>query len=203
MQALVEVWRLFLMGGHVMWLLLGCSLLAITVGIQRITFLRTVIPTEQEEMKITHLLRNKFWKEAYDNAQASSSGLGDVLCQALVIEDAGERDISYQGDATIMMYRMYEGMRYLDTIVTLSPLLGLLGTVLGMIRSFNVLSVEAGNMGAITGGVGEALIATATGLGVAVIALGFHSYLTYRLDKAVTTLEEWGNLIKHSKERSL
>jgi biopolymer transport protein ExbB len=78
---------------------------------------------------------------------------------------------------------------YLDTIVTLSPLLGLLGTVLGMIGSFSVLDVHNSNPSAITGGVGEALVATATGLCVAVLALVVHSYFCHRLDALITDIE--------------
>ena len=80
-------------------------------------------------------------------------------------------------------------LNYLDTIVTMAPLLGLLGTVVGMISSFKVLDVAGDNPALITGGVGEALIATATGLFVAVLALIGHSCFNNRLDSVLTDVE--------------
>ena len=71
-----------------------------------------------------------------------------------------------------------KNLSYLDTIVTMAPLLGLLGTVMGMIGSFQVLDIAGSNPSVITGSVGEALIATASGLCVAVLALTVHSYFT-------------------------
>ena len=69
-----------------------------------------------------------------------------------------------------------------------------------MIQSFQVLAVKEGKIDVITGGVAEALIATAFGLIVAVIALCIHSYLSFRLDRSVTTLEEWGHLLQDTSE---
>ena len=71
--------------------------------------------------------------------------------------------------------------------------MGLLGTVTGMINSFSVLSVSQGQPFAITGGVGEALIATATGLCVAIIALIIHTYLKQRQDILIGEMEELGS----------
>ena len=71
----------------------------------------------------------------------------------------------------------------------MSPLLGLLGTVTGMINSFSILSVSEGQPFAITAGVGEALVATATGLLVAILALVVHTYLAHRLDNLVSDME--------------
>jgi len=74
-------------------------------------------------------------------------------------------------------------------------LLGLLGTVIGMINSFSVFNVKNGQPMAITGGIGEALVATATGLMVAIMALIVHTYFTHRLDQLVTDMEQVYTLI--------
>ncbi len=73
--------------------------------------------------------------------------------------------------------------------MTLGPILGLLGTISGMIRAFSIFNVQTGQSAAITGGVGEALIATAFGLCVAILALLIHSYFTQRLDRIITDME--------------
>ena len=77
----------------------------------------------------------------------------------------------------------------------MAPLLGLLGTVVGMIGSFRVLDVAGDNPALITGGVGEALIATATGLCVAVLALIVRSYFSNRLDSILTDVENVCTLV--------
>lgn len=82
-------------------------------------------------------------------------------------------------------------LNYLDTIVTLSPLMGLLGTVIGMVESFNVLSTAQGQPFAITGGVAEALVCTGTGLFVAILSLLAYTYLSQRSANLSFKLKHW------------
>ena len=92
--------------------------------------------------------------------------------------------------------RLKRGLGWLSMIVTMAPLLGLLGTVLGMIRAFAVVGGDIGAPTIITGGVSEALVATATGLTVAIIALGFHSYCAAKVNDFVVILEhECGSIL--------
>ena len=88
-----------------------------------------------------------------------------------------------------------KGMPVIKVLIALCPLMGLLGTVVGMIRAFNVLNVSSGQPFAITGGVGEALVATAAGLCVAILALALLSYFRMRLDVVLNDLEETAALI--------
>lgn len=84
-------------------------------------------------------------------------------------------------------FRRY--LDYLSAIVTISPLLGLLGTVTGMIGTFSILDNGAGAT-AITGGIGEALIATASGLCVAIISFCVYTYFDHQLDTIITDTEK-------------
>lgn len=85
-------------------------------------------------------------------------------------------------------------LKILGTVVTISPLLGLLGTVRGMIRAFNVVSVQGiGEPGALAGGISEALYTTAFGLSIAIPALVFFNYFTHRTDKLVQKLESFSS----------
>lgn len=196
----MEIWRYFLAGGHVMWFLLACSIFAVMVGAQRIRFFKQACISQTDEMELTQLLKRQNWEKASLFVADKKDYMSSSIKEALQAPGPKEREVSFENGATILIHRMHEGLRYLDTIVTLSPLLGLLGTVLGMIQSFQVLNVKEGNMNVITGGVAEALVATAFGLIVAVLALCIHSYLIYRLDRSVTTLEEWGSLLQDRSE---
>lgn len=94
--------------------------------------------------------------------------------------DAGSLEIPYLG----------RYLRIMGTIVTISPLLGLLGTVRGMIRAFNVVAlVGVGDPGAMAAGISEALYTTAFGLGIAIPALVFYNYFTHRTDRLIRRLE--------------
>ena len=115
----------------------------------------------------------------------------------------GIKEAMRGGDVTLALDTAYNDiaghlrahLNYLGMIVTLSPLLGLLGTISGMISSFNVFSMQAGEPTAITGGIGEALIATATGLCVAIMALVIHTVLAQKLDEILTALDKVTSVI--------
>ena len=90
---------------------------------------------------------------------------------------------------------------YLNVIVTMAPLLGLLGTIVGMISAFSIFNLQEGQAIAITGGVGEALIATATGLCVAILSLAIHAYFVQRIDRIVTDMEQAFSLLEDLFDR--
>jgi biopolymer transport protein ExbB len=93
--------------------------------------------------------------------------------------------------------RLKRYLPVLDTIITLSPLLGLLGTVTGMISAFGVMAQSGMNTpDAITGGVGEALIATAAGLGVAIAALVPFNFFNSRVETLLDTIERYGSRLE-------
>ena len=96
----------------------------------------------------------------------------------------------------IALAKLRKRLYYLSVIVTMAPLLGLLGTISGMITSFSVFNLESGQPTAITGGVGEALIATAMGLCVAIIALTVHAYFSQRIENIVTDMEQCFSMVE-------
>ncbi|MDD4599755.1 hypothetical protein SDC9_04261 [bioreactor metagenome] len=187
---------LFAKGGLVMYPLLVCSIIVVAVVIERFLYICSV-QTDITALipEIVHKLKAGNWYEAAQLCSDTNGIVAFVLAQGLInpVHDRQELEQILEGAAIRAVAKLRHRISYLDTIVTLAPLLGLLGTVIGMIQSFSVLTIKAGQTLAITGGVGEALIATATGLCVAIIALVAHSYLNHCIEAIITDIEETAN----------
>lgn len=186
-----EALHLFQAGGLVMYPLLICSILVVAIGIERIRYYKKA---QSDVNKLVEVIPSYLEARNIEGLKEELDADGGI--PAMVIREAVERLGSGVSQSTIVegsamhgaaMLRSY--LNYLDVIVTMSPLLGLLGTVTGMISSFSILSVSEGQPFAITAGVGEALVATATGLLVAILALIIHTYLAQRLDTLVSSIE--------------
>lgn len=184
----MNVIEAFQRGGPVMYLLLLCSLSVAAIAIDRFLFYRRAQAGSKELLERMAAVRgNEFLalsSEANDSVTAfllkagvkAAQGNGDVI---LAVESA------YSEAAMELRARL----NYLSMIVTMAPLLGLLGTIFGMIESFNVFSLSAEEPLAITGGIGEALTATAFGLCVAIFALVVHTVFAQRLDHILAMMD--------------
>ena len=194
MDFIMDAGRLFIKGGLVMYPLLICSIIAIAILIERVRMYNAA-RSNMETLKesVTQLVPQGKWAELRQVFQ-DDGGVAAELVETAAAQnhDIDKQTQALQGAAGAIAARLRAHLNYLETIVTLAPLLGLLGTVTGMIGSFSVLSVSNGEPFAITGGVGEALVATATGLCVAIIALVIHAYLVQREDNLVSQMEEVG-----------
>lgn len=182
-------------GGIVMIPLLLCSIFVLAIGLERFCFYRKAqTPVAALLAKITPLFADANWQEATVVCQADGGVVAKVVATGLtdliVTHQGAGLANSLEGAAAHWASKLRQRLNYLDMIVTLSPLLGLLGTVTGMINTFNVLTVQAGQPSAITGGIGEALIATATGLCIAIVALVIHSIFSQWLDNIITDTEQ-------------
>ncbi|MDR2462749.1 MAG: MotA/TolQ/ExbB proton channel family protein [Verrucomicrobiales bacterium] len=184
--------ELFFKGGPIMWFILVLSIVTVSVILERGVFLWT-----QAARRDPAMVRRIFsLVEKGDPAAAISAGenSGDLVAQVLV-EGLKHRDTSLTEAmleaASAELDRNNRGLVVLDTAVTMGPLLGLLGTVIGMIRAFGVVGAGdlAGNQLAITGGVSECLIAVCFGLSVAIIAIVPLNWLSSRLEKIRRQLE--------------
>lgn len=183
---------MFVKGGPLMWPLLLCSVLTITLMLERgIFWLRE--SRRRNGGAIEEILRLTEAGE-FDEAIRSLGNQMDagarVLMEALNNRDYGIRE-SLEVAAQSEIERMKRGMTVLDTIITLAPLLGILGTVLGIIESFDVLGVMGiENPRAVTGGIAQALITTAAGLSVAIMALIPYNLFIDRVEKTTSYLEK-------------
>ena len=198
MEAWQEFWRLFDKGGFVMPLLLAGSLLTMAVAVERFrVFRRATAGADVMREKLAALLTAGDWAAALAAARQYENFAAQIAAAGLSQPERGSRaaELAMEGAASRGAARLRQRLDLMNLMVTLAPLLGLLGTVIGMIRSFSVLNLRSGQPFAITGGVGEALVATAAGLCVAVLSLVLLAYFRNRLDGILNDAEETAALI--------
>ena len=176
-------------GGFVMYFLLLLSLLVVAIGVERLLYY--------------HRQADGSYDSALNMISARQEVLPRLMCAALLaarstIEMTPRAAASayMEVQSGVALARLRDHLYTLSVIVTMAPLLGLLGTISGMIGAFSVFHVQSGQATVITGGVGEALIATATGLCVAIVALVVHAYFVQRQEKIVTDMEECFSLLE-------
>jgi len=182
--------HIFQKGGPIMWPLLVVSILAFGTVIERLIFLAN----EQRKRDRSGLaaLYAEVERGNMRGAVAEGHKSSYFVVRALVYAlEHRERSLS-----SAILYanarelkRFTRGIPILDTSITLSPLLGLLGTVTGMMGSFSLIGGDLSAPAAITGGIAEALIATAFGLGIAIVALIPFNYLNNRVEEVRHELE--------------
>lgn len=193
MELILNSLSLFQKGGPVMYLIAACSFIVAAIAVERFLYYRKMAINPKSLLtRLVPALEQKNWQEAQKICE-QEKGVVAQLAQKGVSHLASGRsaiDDVLEGEAALAASRLRENLRHLDSIVTIAPLLGLLGTVIGMIQSFSVLNVKAGQPLAVTGGVGEALVATASGLCVATFAMAVYSYFNHRLDAAITDMEQ-------------
>lgn len=185
------MFELFIKGGPVMWPLLAVSLLALTVILERLFFL--LREWRRHDAAAVSLIFREAQRGQLDAALAAGAGSRDYLARILTYA-LKHRESSFSNAllkaANDELRRFNRGISALDTVVTLAPLLGLFGTVTGMIHAFGLLGAsELGAPTAITGGIAEALIATAFGLLIAMTSLLPFNFLTTRLEEARQRIE--------------
>ena len=166
-------------GGPVMIPLAACSVLSLAVILERAWFWwrrRTSGACEH----VLQLAASGKWDDAINAARASREVAASVLADGLEHRATGAT-LAMEATSRTEVTRLRRGL----------PLLGLLGTVTGMIAAFGVMSTSGMNQPhAITGGVAEALIATACGLGIAIVTLVPYNMFSTRVERAVAEIEE-------------
>jgi biopolymer transport protein ExbB len=167
---------LFMAGKEIMWPILLLSFVAITVVVERVLFIVRENGTREPDVveKMLEAVERRDVEGALAVGRKSKDFIARILSNAFV-RASGQELARYQ-----------QGMATLDTCITAAPLLGLLGTVTGMMRTFGALGGGdiGGAMGAITGGVAEALIATMCGLAIAITGLFPYNYMNARTEQA-------------------
>lgn len=180
-------------GGPIMWPIILCSVIALGITVERLWTLRRkrVIP-EHMVAQVWHWLRNNELDEERIKVIRDSSPLGRVLAAGL-LQRRATREIMKENVEDIGRHVAHELDRYLNTLGTIAaiaPLLGLLGTVTGMIDVFStIVNVGVGDPTALAGGISQALLTTAAGLIVAIPALIAYRYLRGKVRAHVVDME--------------
>ena len=202
MQAITDLIMYFHKGGLVMWPLLACSITVIAIAIERFIYYKSVDSGAVFAVRYCVAVRSGDFAVATELARKGSGQCAQMLADVAAIDGGkAEKSAFLESRAGIFMATLRDKLDYLGIIVTMSPLLGLLGTIVGMIGAFSIFNVEAGAPMAITGGIGEALIATATGLCVAILSLCAHSYFAHRMDNMITDMEQCFSALLEAETR--
>lgn len=192
------LYDLFIKGGLVMWPLLGCSVVAMTVVTERFFFWASIQRSRSREgsQKILELVRQGKIKEAQRIGRSIKDPVARVLGAGLEQWPGGVMNaVEVQVQTELRWMRRYLGV--LETIITLSPLLGIYGTITGIIRAFGFLG-QGGvpNPQLVAAGIAEALITTAAGLTIAILAIPPYNFflskteeMAHEVERQATALE--------------
>jgi biopolymer transport protein ExbB len=188
------MWEIVRAGGPIMWPIILCSIIAAAIILERLWTLqeKRVLPAELVQ-KLWGLVENNQINDKVIAALEQNSPLGKVLAAGLSYRNR-PREVMMERLEDAGRHVVHELERFLNTLGTIagiSPLLGLLGTVTGIIKAFN--AIQAGGMGdprALSGGIAEALITTAAGLIVAIPALIAYRYLRGKVERFVIAMEK-------------
>lgn len=188
------MFELFRAGGPLMWVILICSLVALTIVFERMLTLRTkqVAPASLRQ-QVLELMRSKRITPEKIDVIRNHSPLGTVLAAGLDNLPYGSESMreGFEEAGKMVVHRLGRYLNTLGTIASITPLLGLLGTVIGMIKVFTTITASGvGDPTILSGGISEALITTAAGLSVGIPCLMFYRHFRGRIVELRVILEE-------------
>ena len=199
------MWSVFESGGFVMLPLLLCSLLSLYCAIERVIFWSNIKwhNDNTKESIIPHYLNSS---SSFINflTDDKTYPLFSILIKAIKYDKCSDESFHLALSSALQseMPVLKKHTNIFSTIITISPLLGLLGTVLGLIDSFSLINIgqAGGNNIEVTGGISEALISTAAGLIVAIISLVFSNYFRIEFQRELPLIQEF--LVKFEISRT-
>lgn len=181
-------------GGWLMVPIVLCSVVSVAICVERFWTLRpSQVAPRNLLAQVWSWIRNNQMDNRKLKEVRDASPLGQILVSGLSSSRRG-REIMKESIEETAGHVIHEMERYLNTLGTIAvitPLLGLLGTVIGMIKVFSALQLEGtGNAAVLAGGISQALITTAAGLSVAIPSLFFYRFFVRRVDELVIEMEQ-------------
>jgi len=193
----------FVRGGPIMYPLLICSLISVAVIVERIIFWLSA-ERGRDTLLISDMLQmaeKGLYEKAAQRARGSRDYIARILLEGIVHRSYSLSQALAMG-AEEEIKRMRRNLTILDTIITLAPLLGILGTVMGIIDSFHLLGaagIESPRV--VTEGIAQALITTAAGLTIAIMTLIPYNYFLSRIERSTREIEKFASSLELTFER--
>jgi biopolymer transport protein ExbB len=194
----MNLWQVFLAGGPVMWPILVCSIFALAIIIEKFWHLKKITINTQEFLaSILEKMKRHDTKEALQICDSTPSPIANILKAGILKYDRPKHQIveAIEDSSLYEIPRIQKNLNALATIAHVSPLLGLLGTVTGMVRCFQTIQAKAASLqpfspGDLAGGIWEALLTTVAGLIVAIPAFVAYNYLASRINHFILEMEK-------------
>jgi biopolymer transport protein ExbB len=185
--------EIFMKGGPIMYPLLGCSIISMTVIIERVLFwIREDMRRNQTLVEqVLELCRVGDWESVRKKTLGSKDYIIRILVSGILHREFSMSKAMETSSADEVK-RMRRFLGVLDPMITVAPLLGIFGTVLGIITSFEMLGTAGiEHPQAVTAGIAQALITTAAGLGIAIFSVFPYNYFNSRVENAVLAIEKY------------
>ena len=189
---------IFISGGPVMVPLLFCSIIVLTVIFERSLFWLHIRIHQNQKIvdEVLELCRNGDWETVRKKTVGSKNYIIRILISGILHRDFSMTK-AMESAAAEEIKRMRRYMGVLDTMITVAPLLGIFGTVIGIITSFEVLGTSGiDHPEAVTAGIAQALITTAAGLGIAILSVFPFNYFNSRIENAVLLIEKYATSLE-------
>ncbi|MBN2061291.1 MAG: MotA/TolQ/ExbB proton channel family protein [Deltaproteobacteria bacterium] len=188
----------FIKGGPVMYPLLVCSIIALTIIIERAIFwiMEDLRRNQALVDDVLELCRKGDWDDIKDRVAGSKDYIIKILVSGILHREFSMTK-AMETAASDELKRMRRFLGALDTMITVAPLLGIFGTVIGIISSFEILGTGGiEHPQAVTSGIAQALITTATGLGIAILSVFPYNYFNIRAENAGLDIEKYATSLE-------
>ncbi len=200
------VYGLIKNGGPVMWPLLGCSFVVVMIIVERLLFWIQIKRQRDRKLmdRVLYLAETAEWQEIRKITKGCADHAIKMLITGILHRDY-DMGKAMESEAQDMVKKMSRFMTVLDTMITVAPLLGIFGTVLGIISSFEMLGASGlADPKLVTGGIAQALITTATGLAISIVTVFPYNFFKSRIESAIHVMEKYATTLEvvYNKQQS-
>ncbi len=194
----MSLWQLFLAGGPVMWPILFCSIFALAIALEKFWHLHEIsLDTQNFLSKVLEKMKRHETKDALQICDSVKTPIANILKAGILKYDRPKQQIveAIEDASLYEVPRIEKNLTVLATIAHVAPLLGLLGTVTGMVRCFQAIQAKAAafypvSTADLAGGIWEALLTTIAGLIVAIPTFVVYNYLVSRINNFILEMEK-------------